>query len=95
MPQSLRVRLFYFDIGRKEADKIEKEHNMTLWEGIKLYPKAIGWSMLIRYVLYLFSVSKSIASATRPTSTAGKNLRRRLKTRTDKQARAALSRDTT
>lgn len=25
----------------------EKEHNMTLWEGIKLYPKAIGWSMLI------------------------------------------------
>lgn len=37
------------------ADKItndarlatEKEHNMTLWQGIKLYPKAIGWSVLI------------------------------------------------
>jgi hypothetical protein len=25
---------------------------MTLWEGIKLYPKAIGWSMLIRYVKF-------------------------------------------
>lgn len=25
----------------------EKEHNMTLLQGIKLYPKAIGWSILI------------------------------------------------
>jgi SP family general alpha glucoside:H+ symporter-like MFS transporter len=25
----------------------EKEHNMTLRQGIKLYPKAIFWSMLI------------------------------------------------
>jgi len=25
----------------------DKEHNMTLWEGVKLYPKAIGWSVLI------------------------------------------------
>lgn len=25
----------------------EKEHNMTLWQGIKLYPKAVGWSLLI------------------------------------------------
>lgn len=25
----------------------EKEHNMTLMQGIKLYPKAIGWSILI------------------------------------------------
>ncbi|KAH7073810.1 general substrate transporter [Paraphoma chrysanthemicola] len=25
----------------------EKEHNMTLLQGIKLYPKAIGWSVLI------------------------------------------------
>lgn len=37
------------------ADKIindarmaaDKEHNMTLWQGVKLYPKAIGWSVLI------------------------------------------------
>lgn len=25
----------------------EKEHNMSLLQGIKLYPKAIGWSLLI------------------------------------------------
>lgn len=25
----------------------DKEHKMTLWQGIKLYPKAVGWSMLI------------------------------------------------
>ncbi|KAF2710695.1 sugar transporter [Pleomassaria siparia CBS 279.74] len=25
----------------------EKEHKMTLWQGIKLYPKAVGWSLLI------------------------------------------------
>jgi MFS transporter, SP family, general alpha glucoside:H+ symporter len=25
----------------------EKEHRMTLWQGIRLYPKAIGWSVLI------------------------------------------------
>ena len=25
----------------------EKEHNMTLLQGLKLYPKAVGWSMLI------------------------------------------------
>ena len=25
----------------------EKEHSMSLWQGLKLYPKAIGWSVLI------------------------------------------------
>jgi MFS transporter, SP family, general alpha glucoside:H+ symporter len=25
----------------------EKEHNMTLWEAVRLYPKAIGWSILL------------------------------------------------
>ncbi|OAP63684.1 hypothetical protein AYL99_02911 [Fonsecaea erecta] len=25
----------------------EKEHKMTLWQGIKLYPKAVAWSILI------------------------------------------------
>jgi SP family general alpha glucoside:H+ symporter-like MFS transporter len=27
----------------------DNEHNMTLMQGIRLYPKAIGWSILIRY----------------------------------------------
>jgi MFS transporter, SP family, general alpha glucoside:H+ symporter len=25
----------------------DKEQKMSLWQGIKLYPKAVGWSMLI------------------------------------------------
>ncbi|KAJ0415054.1 general substrate transporter [Aspergillus carlsbadensis] len=25
----------------------EKEHKMSLWQGLKLYPKAVGWSILI------------------------------------------------
>lgn len=29
------------------AQATQKEHNMSLWQGIKLYPKAIGWSLLI------------------------------------------------
>jgi hypothetical protein len=24
-----------------------QEHQMSLWQGIKLYPKAIGWSVLL------------------------------------------------
>lgn len=30
--------------ARKATDN---EHKMTLWQGIKLYPKAVGWSLLI------------------------------------------------
>jgi hypothetical protein len=29
------------------ARATEKEHRMTLWQGIKLYPKAVAWSILI------------------------------------------------
>ena len=32
-------------VGAKAAT--DKEHKMTLLQGIRLYPKAIGWSMLI------------------------------------------------
>lgn len=43
------------DVHKKAADKVihdarlatEKEHQMSLWQGLKLYPKAIGWSLLI------------------------------------------------
>jgi SP family general alpha glucoside:H+ symporter-like MFS transporter len=43
------------DDHRKAADRVindarlatEKEHAMSLWQGIKLYPKAVGWSLLI------------------------------------------------
>lgn len=32
-------------INAKKAS--DKEHKMTLWQGIKLYPKAVAWSVLI------------------------------------------------
>ena len=32
-------------VGAKNAS--DKEHKMTLIQGLKLYPKAVGWSMLI------------------------------------------------
>ena len=32
---------------RNAKTATEKEHKMTLWQGIKLYPKAVAWSMLI------------------------------------------------
>jgi SP family general alpha glucoside:H+ symporter-like MFS transporter len=32
-------------MGAKAAT--DNERNMTLWQGIKLYPKAVGWSILI------------------------------------------------
>ncbi|RWA07224.1 hypothetical protein EKO27_g7891 [Xylaria grammica] len=35
------------DLIRNARLATEKEHNMSLLQGIKLYPKAIGWSVLI------------------------------------------------
>ncbi|RMZ83342.1 hypothetical protein DV737_g1670, partial [Chaetothyriales sp. CBS 132003] len=34
-------------VVRNAQTATEKEHKMTLWQGIKLYPKAVGWSLLI------------------------------------------------
>ncbi|KAI1770642.1 putative MFS alpha-glucoside transporter [Hypoxylon cercidicola] len=35
------------DIIRNARLATEKEHKMTLWQGLRLYPKAIAWSILI------------------------------------------------
>lgn len=32
---------------RRAKAATDKEHSMTLLEGVRTYPKAIGWSMLI------------------------------------------------
>lgn len=32
---------------RRAKVATDKEHSMTLMEGLRTYPKAIGWSMLI------------------------------------------------
>ncbi|KAI2618291.1 sugar transporter [Hypomontagnella submonticulosa] len=35
------------DVIRNAKLATEKEHKMTLWQGLRLYPKAIAWSVLI------------------------------------------------
>lgn len=35
------------DVIRSARLATEKEHRMTLWQGLRLYPKAIAWSVLI------------------------------------------------
>ncbi|KAL1953571.1 hypothetical protein VTO42DRAFT_2598 [Malbranchea cinnamomea] len=35
------------DVLHGAAQATAKEHRMSLWDGIRLYPKAIGWSLLI------------------------------------------------
>lgn len=35
------------DVIRNARLATEKEHRMTLWQGLRLYPKAIAWSVLI------------------------------------------------
>jgi len=35
------------EVTRNAKSATDKEHSMTLWQGIKLYPKAVAWSLLI------------------------------------------------
>lgn len=35
------------DVVHNAQRATEKEHKMSLWQGVKLYPKAVGWSILI------------------------------------------------
>ena len=35
------------EVTRDARIATEKEHKMSLWKGLKLYPKAVGWSILI------------------------------------------------
>lgn len=35
------------EVKHNAKNATDKEHKMSLWQGLKLYPKAVGWSMLI------------------------------------------------
>ena len=41
------------NVVQEARDATEYEHKMTLWEGIKLYPKAMGWSVLLSSALIM------------------------------------------
>lgn len=40
----------------------DKEHRMTLWQGIKLYPKAVAWSVLISTCICMEGYDVSLLS---------------------------------
>ncbi|WOO80959.1 General alpha-glucoside permease [Vanrija pseudolonga] len=48
------------------AAATDKEHAMTLWQGIKLYPKAIMWSMLISSLCAMEGYDVSLVNAFPP-----------------------------
>lgn len=37
----------FVGLVQEAREATETEHQMSLWQGIKLYPKAVGWSMLL------------------------------------------------
>lgn len=37
-----------------------QEHEMSLWQGLKLYPKAIGWSVLLSTAIIMEGYGKKI-----------------------------------
>jgi SP family general alpha glucoside:H+ symporter-like MFS transporter len=47
-------RMIDMDVLIGEArEAADKEHQMSLWEGVKLYPKAVGWSILLSTALVM------------------------------------------
>lgn len=44
-PVDVRKRSTEKEISEDVAEAIAVEHTLTFWEAVKVYPKAIGWSM--------------------------------------------------
>ena len=53
------------DIISEAKKATEKEHSMTLLQGIKLYPKAIAWSVLISTCIVMEGYDVSVRSLPR------------------------------
>ncbi|TKX19000.1 sugar transporter-like protein 41 [Elsinoe australis] len=56
---SVKANAFLIQNAKSATDK---EHKMTLWQGIKLYPKAIGWSVLISTCIAMEGYDVSLLS---------------------------------
>ncbi|PGH27014.1 hypothetical protein AJ80_01199 [Polytolypa hystricis UAMH7299] len=50
------------DMIRNAKAATEKEQNMTLWQGVKLYPKAVAWSVLISTCIVMEGYDISLVS---------------------------------
>jgi hypothetical protein len=44
-------------------EAIEVEHTLTFWEAVKLYPKAIGWSMYFSLGVIMLGTSAPVHEA--------------------------------
>ena len=49
-------------IIRDAKNASDVEHKMSLWQGIKLYPKAVGWSLLISTCIAMEGYDVSLLS---------------------------------
>ena len=53
------------DVSEDVAEAIAIEHTLTFWEAVKLYPKAIGWSMYFSLGVIMLCTCRSHAIKTR------------------------------
>jgi SP family general alpha glucoside:H+ symporter-like MFS transporter len=59
IPAEVRKLSIQHDNAEEVAEAIAIEHNLTFWEAVKVYPKAIGWSMY--FSLGVLMLGKSCA----------------------------------
>ena len=45
VPAELRKLSIHAEHAEEIAEAVAVEHTLSFWEAVKLYPKAIGWSM--------------------------------------------------
>ncbi|KAJ5633532.1 hypothetical protein N7528_001374 [Penicillium herquei] len=50
-------------LNRDANAATEREHTMSLWEGLKLYPKAIGWSLLLSTAIIMEGYDTALLSS--------------------------------
>jgi hypothetical protein len=48
----------FLGIVDEAKEATSQEHQMSLWQGIKLYPKAIGWSVLLSTAIIMEGYGK-------------------------------------
>jgi len=53
------------DVSEDVAEAIAIEHTLTFWEAVKLYPKAIGWSMYFSLGVIMLCTCRRPAIKTR------------------------------
>lgn len=51
------------DIAAEAAKATSQEQNMTLWEGLKMYPKAVAWSVIISTSIVMEGFDKGLIAS--------------------------------